>query len=160
MNPEIKTLSQKKVVGKRINMSLNKDRTIELFSSFMPRVKEINNKAGSDKLCIRVYPGDYSFSHFDLNASFDKWAAVEITGEPEPTQGMESYFIPEGLYAVFIHKGPASAANNTFQFIFTEWLPYSPYEIDNRPHYDIIGAKYKHDAEDSEEEICIPVKLK
>jgi len=39
-------------------------------------------------------------------------------------------------------------------------LPNSDYELDNRPHFEILGKKYKNNSADSEEEIWIPVKLK
>ena len=47
-----------------------------------------------------------------------------------------------------------------FQYIFTNWLPNSEYELDNRPHFEILGDKYINGSADSEEEIWIPVKYK
>jgi predicted transcriptional regulator YdeE len=32
------------------------------------------------------------------------------------------------------------------------------YQIDNRPFFEILSEKYKRDAEDSEEEVWIPIK--
>ncbi|MDP5096829.1 MAG: GyrI-like domain-containing protein [Flavobacterium sp.] len=39
-------------------------------------------------------------------------------------------------------------------------MPNSEYQLDNRPHFEILGAKYKNNAPDSEEEIWIPIKRK
>jgi AraC family transcriptional regulator len=36
----------------------------------------------------------------------------------------------------------------------------SAYDLDNRPHFEILGEKYKNESPDSEEELWIPVKLK
>jgi AraC family transcriptional regulator len=47
-----------------------------------------------------------------------------------------------------------------FKYIFEEWLPSAIYGLDNRPHFEILGAKYKNNDDSSEEEIWIPVKLK
>lgn len=47
-----------------------------------------------------------------------------------------------------------------FQYIFGTWLPASGYYLDNRPHFEILGHKYKNNDPDSEEEIWIPVKPK
>ncbi|RYE38364.1 MAG: GyrI-like domain-containing protein, partial [Sphingobacteriales bacterium] len=44
--------------------------------------------------------------------------------------------------------------------IFTEWLPNSAYELDDRPHFELLGSKYKNDDAESEEEIFVPVRLK
>ena len=73
---------------------------------------------------------------------------------------METLVIPRGLYAVFIHKGPASEGEKTYRNIFETWLPGSSYDIDSRPHFAVMGEKYKKDDPDSEEEIWIPVKNK
>jgi AraC family transcriptional regulator len=45
-------------------------------------------------------------------------------------------------------------------YIFMEWLPQSNYQLDNRPHFQILGEKYKHNQPDSEEEVWIPIKTK
>lgn len=160
MTPGIKTLSPKKLIGKRISMSLTNDRTPELFKSFMPRKKEISNIVGNDVLCMRVYDPSYDFKNFDPAAFFDKWAAVEVTNTDRIPDEMEGCILPGGLYAVFTHKG-SSSDSSPFQFIFGTWLPNEKeYELDNRPHFEILGEKYKNNDVNSEEEIWIPVRLK
>ena len=75
--------------------------------------------------------------------------------------GMECFNLDGGLYAVFLHKGAAATGAKTFQYIFNTWLPASEYNIDTtRPHFELLGEKYKNNDPDSEEEIWIPVKLK
>jgi AraC family transcriptional regulator len=39
-----------------------------------------------------------------------------------------------------------------------DWLPDSGFELDNRPHFAVMGEKYKRDDDASEEEIWIPVR--
>jgi AraC family transcriptional regulator len=73
---------------------------------------------------------------------------------------MESFTLTGGLYAVFIHKGAASTGPKTFRYIFETRLPNSKYSIDNRPHFEILGEKYKNEDPDSEEEVWIPIKPK
>jgi AraC family transcriptional regulator len=71
---------------------------------------------------------------------------------------METFTLKAGLYAVFLHKGAAVTATETFQHIFGIWLPKSEYILDNRPHFEILGEKYKNNDPSSEEEIWIPIK--
>jgi AraC family transcriptional regulator len=71
---------------------------------------------------------------------------------------MEPLALPGGLYAVFLYHGAASQADQTFQYIFGTWIPNSGYSLDNRPHFEILGKKYKNEDPDSEEEIWIPIK--
>jgi AraC family transcriptional regulator len=43
-------------------------------------------------------------------------------------------------------------------YIFNTWLPKSGYQLDRRPHFEILGEKYKNNNPDSEEEIWIPIQ--
>ena len=159
MNPRIEMLSEKKLIGKRITLSMSANKTYELWHSFMPHRKEIQHTLGADLYSVQVYNPDY-FSHFNPDTEFEKWAAIEVSGFESIPEGMESFILPAGLYAVFLHKGPASAGAATFGYIFSTWLPNSEYSADDRPHFEILGAKYKNDDPESEEEIWIPVKKK
>lgn len=75
-------------------------------------------------------------------------------------EGMEPFVLKGGLYAVFNYKGNQQQAAAAFQYIFGTWLPASHYTVDNRPHFEILGDKYKNGDPDSEEEIWIPIKYK
>ena len=159
MNPRIETLPEKKFIGKRIKMSFTDNKTFELWRSFMPRRKEIKNITGNELYSIEVYDSHF-FNNFDPHKKFEKWAAVEVTDFNFIPNEMESIITPPGLYAVFIHKGPASEGKKTYEFIFGTWLPQSGYELDTRPHFAAMGEKYKNNEPDSEEELWIPIKKK
>jgi AraC family transcriptional regulator len=160
MNPVIKITIEKKLIGKRIIMSLADNKTFELWKSFMPRRKEIRNNLNTDLFSMQVYDKSYDFRNFDPEATFEKWAAIEVSDLDTVPEEMESYSLPEGLYAVFIYKGAASQGTNMFRYIFGTWLPGSDYLLDNRPHFEILGEKYKNEDPESEEEIWIPIKPK
>ncbi len=158
MEPRIETLEEKKLIGKHLSMTYSNNRTFELWRSFMPRRKEIKNTVSTELISMQVYDPSFNFQNFDLNKSFEKWAAIEVRSFSEIPEGMEKFILPKGLYAVFIHKGAASTGAKTFQYIFGTWLPNSGYSLDNRPHFEILGEKYKNEDPDSEEEIWIPIK--
>ncbi len=160
MEPRIENLIEKKVIGKRIRTSLSNNKTFELWHSFMPRRMEIKNRTNTDLLSISVYDTSMDFENFSPQAEYDKWAAAEVTDFNSIPDGMEPLTIESGLYAVFIHKGAASDGTKTFRYIFGTWLPNSDYVIDTRPHFEILGSKYKNNDPDSEEEIWVPVKKK
>ncbi len=73
---------------------------------------------------------------------------------------METFLFPGGLYAIFIYKGPASEGPETYRYIFEIWLPESGYNLDNRPHFAVMGEKYRNNDPRSEEELWIPVAPK
>jgi AraC family transcriptional regulator len=157
LEPRIEILPEKKFVGKRIKMSFSNNQTHELWKSFMPSRREIKNNIGSDLYSVEVYEPLY-FKNFNPEKEFDKWAVVEVTDFETVPEDMETLISPRGLYAVFLHKGAASKGPETYQYIFGTWLPASDFLLDNRPHFAVMGEKYKNDDPDSEEEVWIPVK--
>ncbi len=158
MQPEIKTLLPKKFIGKRITMSLANNKTAELWKSFMPRRHEIKNVVSTDLFSLQTYSPDY-FKVFNPNNEFEKWALSEVSDNNEIPNDMEVFNLEGGLYAVFFYKG-LNTDPSIFQYIFSEWLPKSEYTLDNRPHFEILGAKYKNNDPESEEEIWVPIQKK
>ncbi|WP_064197626.1 MULTISPECIES: GyrI-like domain-containing protein [Emticicia] len=158
--PILRNLEQKKLIGKKLEMSYVNNRTGELWRSFMPRRKEITNNIGSELYSMQIYNSFFDFQNFNPNDNFTKWAAVEVTDFEQIPENMESYTLKGGLYAVFTHKGSSLDFQRTFQYIFGVWLPNSDYQIDNREHFELLGENYKNESPDSEEEVWIPIKLK
>lgn len=158
MTPEIVKAKKKKLVGKRLTMSFANYKAGELWQSFMPGRKEITNHLTKDLISLAVYKPTH-FLDFKPTNEFERWAAVEVADFDNVPEKMESFLLPGGLYAVFNYKG-LSTDNSIFQYIFGVWLPGSVYDLDDRPHFEVLGEKYKNNDPDSEEEIWIPVKYK
>ena len=158
MTPRIETLKEKKLLGLRLRMSLSDNKTGVLWKLFMPRYSEILNKVSNELISMQVYTKAY-FVDFQPTNEFEKWATVEVTNfESVPTE-METFSLAGGLYAVFDYKG-SSNDPSIFQYIFGTWLPSSEYLLDDRPHFEMLGDKYKNNDPNSEEEIWIPIKPK
>lgn len=161
MIPRIEILPEKKLVGKSIRMSIANDKTFELWRSFMPQRKEIKNIITNDLYCLQVYNASLDFKQFTPETEFVKWAATEVSEFAEIPEGMQPVTLEGGLYAVFLYKGDIASFPPFFKYIFFEWLPASEYVLDNsRPHFDLLGEKYKNNDPESEEEIWVPVKMK
>lgn len=158
MQTRIENLTAKKLIGMSLETSLVENKTVQLFKTFMPRKKEIQNVKSKDVFDIRVYPNDY-YANFSPAATFTKWAAVEVSTLEELPNGMQPIILTGGKYAVFTIKS-ADSTPNTFQYIFTQWLPNSIYKLADRPHFDILGEKTQQRAPEAEEEIWIPIQLK
>jgi AraC family transcriptional regulator len=157
MTPRIEIVGERKLVGLRMTMSLSMNKTKELWQNFMQARKEIKNQVGNDLYSIQLYD-DHYFKTFSPHSTFEKLAAVEVTHFDEIPAGMEHFTMPSGTYAVFVHRGAAAAGPATFNYIFSTWLPNSEYHLDNRPHFEVLGEKYKNDDPGSEEEIWIPIR--
>jgi len=143
-----------------MSMTFAENKTPDLWKSFMPRRNEIKKPVTSDLFSMQIYGPSFDFKNFNPTAVFEKWAAVEVPDFNAVPAGMDTFTLPGGQYAVFLHKGGPRTGPATFAHIFGIWLPSSIYAIDNRPHFEVLGESYKNDDPNSEEEIWIPVKLK
>lgn len=158
MTPTIQTIPSKKLIGKCLNMCFADNKTFELWSNFMPQRKTITNTINPDHMySLQVYSKGF-FSPFNPRAEFIKWAALEVADNAIAPDEMGVFTIPEGQYAVFHYIGSHNNGFDVFSYIFGEWLPASGYELDDRPHFEILGPKYKNGDPDSEEEIWIPIR--
>lgn len=158
--PQIIKLQQKKLVGKHLEMSFSDNRTALLWSSFMPRLREIGKRVSGDLISLQVYSVIPDFSTFNPAMKFEKWAATEVSDHLNIPDGMEAFTLEDGWYAVFHYRGSALDAAPVFRYIFGTWLPGSVYMLDHRPHFEVLGEKYNNNSPDSEEDIWIPVKHK
>jgi len=158
MKPRILKLSEKKLVGKRLSMCLSENKTAELWENFRPRVKEISNRLTNDFISMAIYSPTY-FADFNPAHAFEKWAAIEVSDFENVPKGLETFTLADGLYAVFDYQG-SSTDTSIFLYIFEVWLPGSDYLLDDRPHFEVLGDKYKNADPNSEEEIWIPIRQK
>lgn len=157
MNFRIEILPEKKLVVLTQKMSISENKTFLLWNSFMKRKGEIKNVIGSDLYSIQIYESDY-FDRFNPKKEFLKMAGLKVSSFENIPDSMEAFALKSGKYAVFEYKGNPNNGSEVFQYIFQEWLPNSGFSLDNRPHFEILGAKYKNDSDESEEEIWIPIK--
>jgi AraC family transcriptional regulator len=157
ISPNISVSSEKKLIGMRLKMSFANYKAPQLWGSFMLRRTEIRSRVGNDYYSLALFAPDH-FSKFNSDREFDRLAAMEVSDFNNIPEGMEAFVLEKGLYAVFQHKGNGSKASETFKHIFYSWLPNSGYELDDRPHFEILGEKYKKDSPDSAEELWIPIK--
>lgn len=144
-----------------MQMSFSKYQVGLLWGKFMPKCPEIKNRSNRDLVSIAAYPAGFSFSktNFNPQLNFEKWAAAEVDSFGYIPQGMNALTIPTGEYAIFHYKG-LSTDTSIFEYIHGVWLPSSPYTLDHRPHFEVLGERYKNADPNSEEDIYIPIRLK
>lgn len=158
--PKIRESIGKRLAGLRIRTSLADDGTSELWRSFRSRVPDVSGRVGEEAYSVRVYGPEYSFQSFDPAAQFDKWAAAEVVGDAVLPAGFEELTVPPGTYAVFVHRGTPARASETFGYIYGTWLPRSEFELDRRPHFEVLPEGWSPFDEAAEEEVWVPVRKK
>lgn len=155
MTPRIETSTEKKLVGKQLTMSFANYKIGELWRSFLSRRKEITNNLTSDLISMVIYKPTH-FTDFKPTNEFEKWATVEVLDFENIPDEFDKFVLPSGLYAVFSYKG-LNTDHSVFQYFFETWIPNSEYMLDDRPHFEVLGEKYKNNDPTSEEEIWIPI---
>jgi len=146
-----------KLIGLCREMSQVSDETSQLWREFRARRAEIGNRTSTDSISMRIYPEDAA-QVSDPTARIQKWAAVEVSQLDPIPEGMAAWTTAGGLYAIFIHHGPATDLS-TFEFIFGEWLPESDFELDHREHFEILPENYRPLDPEAREEICVPITM-
>lgn len=154
MEGQIVQLDPKLLVGMHASMSLSEDATPQLWRNFMPRRGEIKHRLDRRHISMSIY-GDSQ--PFQPDTTFQKWAAVAVGSIEQVPVGMDTYHLRGGLYAKFIHHGPAHKFPTTLHFILQEWLPQSPYSLGQGPHFEILPEGYNPMAEDAQEEVWLPL---
>jgi AraC family transcriptional regulator len=117
MQPRLENIPDKKLLGKRVRMTLAHNRTAELWSSLMPRRREIKNKLNDDLISMQIFDESFNFRNFNENTVFEKWAAVEVTDFDSIPQGLESAVLKGGLYAILrvtIGMGNGQGCSETY----------------------------------------------
>lgn len=156
MKVEMREIEAIQLVGKPMRMSLNQNFSADLWRSAVPILKKVTNRISEEFISLQHYPADY-FTRFNPDTFFEKWACVAVKNVDSISQELESFHLPGGLYAVFHYRG-MSGDPSVFNYIFSSWLPDSGFELDQRPHFEVLGARYRNNDPNSEEEIWIPVK--
>jgi len=136
-------------------MSLGTFTPWTLWPRVMKRLSQIGNRTSPDLISLRNFNGIPVFGP-EANPPFTYWGGVEVVAA---NKGFEHLDIPAGTYAVFHYKG-LSSDSTIWRYIYSQWLPNSEWELDDRPHFERLGAKYKNNDPNSEEEIFIPVRPK
>ena len=156
IHPSIEILAPKTLVGMALEMSLVNNQTQKLFRTFMPRRNEIAFPVTSQIYDLREYPSGY-FSVFNPATSFTKWALKEVSSADSLPVGMQVFQLVGGKHAVFTRQG--SPANpQFFQYVFSQWLPQSGFQLDDRPHFDILEENARLNPAQAKEEYWIPIK--
>lgn len=160
-DPEIIDIESKKLVGIKVSTSLADDKTSLLWNRFMKYKEALDARKNADLYSVQIYGEEFISGDFDSQSEFEKWAAMEVQDHSNIPKGLQMLKLPQGKYAVFIHEGTAKDFAKTSKFIFEEWLPSSKFEIDDRPHFEVLGKDYKGpENPESKEKIWIPVKQK
>jgi AraC family transcriptional regulator len=156
--PKIIVAPPRIMAGLCIQTTLADNRTFELWSRFMPLLKQLENRVGEELCSIRRYPDGFVMATFTPESPYLEWAAVEVVSTVQLPAGFEVLELRGGTYAVFTFTGLAEDFPAFARQLYVNWLPGSGYLPDDREHLAIMDSRYRPGDPASEEDIWIPVK--
>jgi predicted transcriptional regulator YdeE len=137
------------VVGMAWNSKSSEGDIPGMWQRLIPREHEIEGKlqpAVSYGIC---QPGD--------NEDFTYVACFETNGEHVP-EGMTKVTVPAQRYVVFTHKGTIDRLGETYELIYSKWLPLQGLEPVKGIDFERYGERFiGPEAEQSELDIYIPL---
>ena len=150
MEPKIVSRASFTVVGMKYSGKNENNEIPQLWGEFGPRMGEIKQVA-NPHLAYGVCDNfDKSSGEFSYIAGFEVDSIAEI---PE---GMVSWDIPEGEYAVFTCALPT--LGETYQHAYHTWLRESGYQRAPGPEFELYDESFDPKDPSSEMDVYIPIK--
>lgn len=108
---------------------------------------------------IAEYGITYFGRDFDPNKRTGYYYLVgkEVESASVVPQGLTVHQVPDAYYAIFEHRGPATAADQTMDYIFGEWIPKSGYSAAMQDILVKYDERFKIESPESVMEIWVPL---
>lgn len=148
MNHRIENYPAFTAVGMKMRYKGNKD-IPGLWEAFVPRMREVHNIDDSDRSFGVM--GNYD----QATGEFDYLAGVPVSSATEIPAGMDWWDVPEQTYAVFCCT--LQTLGETFDQIYREWLPASPYIRSNGPEFELYDQSFRPEEGKFAVTIWVPV---
>ncbi|MFK7906039.1 MAG: GyrI-like domain-containing protein [Chitinophagales bacterium] len=129
----------------------------KLWQEFDPYIHKIPNRVNIEQCFgLEVYTDS-----FMKTKQWHYMTAVEVSSLENIPIFASARTLPPNRYAVFTHKGLVSNISQTFDYIYSTWLPNSDYEIAAPYDFEFYDERFKEgQSEDSETDIYLPVRAK
>ncbi|MCY6960097.1 AraC family transcriptional regulator [Clostridium brassicae] len=158
IQPVIKVIPEVKVIGIKGRTSLKNNLLPDLWNAFNKNSSKIINKAEPLKY-YGICENDRSNNQFGKNVAYSEIVGVEVTSFEYIPDEMISKVIPKGKYVVFTHKGSVEKLQETYEYIWGTWIPFSKIELNMRDDFELYDERFKGANNHlSEIDIYIPIK--
>ena len=128
-----------------------------LWDKFTHRAGEVSNRLGKAMYGIIYGRPETERSH---PHELQYIAAVAVSRADKIPEGMVSWTIPAGTFAVFLHRGPIQNIGDTCYEIYRVWLPQSPWQHSEIADVEVYDERFDCESEKSEMEYWISVTPK
>lgn len=112
---------------------------------------------------LRPLPGEIGKASYGAVCAsrenqFEYMCAVEVTSFDGLPDNIGRMRVPEQRYAVFVHSGHISSIRDTWDAIWTQWLPNSGCQPANTPDFELYDDRYDIQSGNGIVEIWFPVR--
>lgn len=145
------------VIGMYLENTMDSNAIMQLWTDFFKAYHKIPHKIKDGQYGITSMSADYNP---ETQTGYRYTVGVAVTSIKKVPNGMITHNVPAADYAVFEHHGLVSDIENTYNYIFGEWIPQSDYITTNHDVFEFYGKDFKHNSEKSVMEIWVPVQKK
>lgn len=112
---------------------------------------------------LRPLPGEIGKASYGAVCAsrenqFEYMCAVEVTSFDGLPDNIGRMRVPEQRYAVFVHSGHISSIRDTWDAIWSQWLPNSGCQPANTPDFELYDDRYDIQSGNGIVEIWFPVR--
>jgi AraC family transcriptional regulator len=150
MEPKIVAREAFTVVGMKYHGKNENNEIPQLWDKFGPRAEEIKHIV--DPHVAYGVCGNFD----DSSHEFDYVAGFEVDSTTEIPEGMVSWDVPAGKYAVFTCTLPT--LGETYQHAYHTWLPQSGYQRAPGPEFELYDESFDPEDPSSKMDAYIPLK--
>jgi AraC family transcriptional regulator len=160
MKFEVKRLEAWKVMGVLYKGKNENQELQDAWKEVGQRANEIPHKRMNGNWYGVCEPLEESISDLDFEQAYEirYVAGVEVTEVDQIPEGMDVWEIPRQEYAIFCHMGDVEKMGETYQLIYSKWLPESGYEAVHAHDFELYNEEFQPGKEDSKCYIYVPVK--
>jgi len=150
MEPKIVSRKAFTVVGIKYRGKNENNEIPQMWQELGPRVEEIKDMVGPQVAYGISANMDMATGEFDYIAGF------EVSGAEAVPEGMVSFEVPGGKYAVFTTTLPK--IGETFHNAYETWLPQAGYAPTASPELELYDERFDPQDPSSTFELYIPIK--
>lgn len=154
MEPKIVAIPEFRVMGMVYYGKNEQGEIPKMWGRFFQRINEIQSTDPNVTygMCEQVEPAGS-----DEVQDFHYMACVKVDQDQPVPDGMAAWDIPTCTYAVFTHVGTAEKLGETYQQIYSKWLPELGYKLRIAYDFERYPAAYRPDDPAGKMEIYIPI---
>lgn len=150
MEPKIVSRERFTVIGMKYRGKNESNEIPQLWQELGPRVEEIKNIVGPHVaygICANM---DMASGEFDYIAGF------EVSSAEKVPEGLVSFELPGGRYAIFTTTLPK--IGETFHNAYHTWLAETGHEPTGGPEFELYDEQFDPQDPDSTVDLYIPLK--